>query len=126
SQELPAVNRIFRPPLAIGASIACAAASLVWLAPGAQAIPEAGASSALRFPPPEGRGAPAAPGRPPPAAPTAIPDLARPARGGGRQRHCRPGRARLGGGQQRDGHPVGSADLRAVVRRQFLAAGAQR
>src|SRR5262249_15593443 len=75
SQELPAVNRIFRPPLAIGASIACAAASLVWLAPGAQAIPEAGASSALRYAASVGAGAPAVTGQPTPAGASDIADL---------------------------------------------------
>jgi exo-1,4-beta-D-glucosaminidase len=61
SQELPAVNRLLRPPLAIGASIACAATSLVWLAPGAQATPAAGATPAFRYSASIGASGPATP-----------------------------------------------------------------
>ena len=43
------MNRAFRPSLAIGASLACAATSLVWLAPGAQATGAAGAYPAVRY-----------------------------------------------------------------------------
>jgi len=67
------VNRAFRPSLAIGASLACAATSLVWLAPGAQATRAAGASPAVRYSASIGASGPAVAGQ---ATPTGASDVA--------------------------------------------------
>src|SRR5690242_10742760 len=63
SQELPAVNRFLRTPLILCASIACAATSVVWLAPGVPATQAATVGAVLRnavskpLPAPGGTGA---------------------------------------------------------------------
>src|SRR5262249_55952612 len=75
SQELPAVNRLLRPPLAIGASIACAATSLVWLAPGAHATQAAGATPAFRYSASIGASGPAVTGQTTPARASGIANL---------------------------------------------------
>ena len=69
------MNRVFRPSLAIGASLACAATSLVWLAPGAQATPAAGASPAVRYSTSIGASGPAVSGRTTPTGASDIADL---------------------------------------------------
>ena len=69
------MNRVLRPPLAIGASLACAATSLVWLAPGAQATRAAGASPAVRYSASIGASGPAVTGQTTPTGASDIADL---------------------------------------------------
>jgi exo-1,4-beta-D-glucosaminidase len=75
SQELPAVNRVLRPSLAVGASLACAATSLVWLAPGARATQAAGASPAVRYAASIGASGPAVTGQTTPAGASDVANL---------------------------------------------------
>src|SRR5215831_19501944 len=75
SQELPAVNRVLRPPFAIGASLACAATSLVWLAPGAQATQGTGVTPAVRYAASIGASGPGVTGQTAPAGASDIANL---------------------------------------------------
>jgi len=67
------VNRVFRPSLAMGASLACVATSLVWLAPGVPATRAAGASPAVRYSASIGASGPTVAGQ---ATPTGASDVA--------------------------------------------------
>ena len=90
------MNRAIRPPLAICASFALVATSLVWLSSGAQATPSL----------PQRRvSAPAHAAAPASSRPEQLAD-----RG---QQRCQPGRARLAGGQQRHSHAIRREDLHA-------------
>ncbi|MBO0818816.1 MAG: hypothetical protein J2P30_27075, partial [Actinobacteria bacterium] len=75
------MNRVLRPLVAIGASLACAATSLVWLAPGARATQAAGASPAVRYSASMGASGPAVTGQ---TTPTGASDIANLGTGGWR------------------------------------------